>query len=646
MDPIELGQNYFIKGKRCFFLVGTNYMPRKSFYRMWEEWEPSQIEEDFKQLKDLGVKALRIPLFWSSVEPEEGIISPTFLERFDKFLEIACKYCVYVMPFLFVGVCVDLWDIPWRQGRNIYKDPEMLRLECKQAEILASRYANNHAIIAWDISDEPYYYAGVTDTETATNWVSSIYKAIKSCDKNHPVTLGFDNNHIVEDTGFQIEKLAPNQDFFSLCAYPIYGLKTPEAHTSTRSTYFTSFFIKFSDIGKPVLLSEGPGTTTVWTSLERAGNYYKVVMYSSFINKSIGVMPWILFDYNTDHHNKFPLDDKPFETSFGILTSSGEKKPPAEELKKFSQVIKKIDLEKFHFRKPEAGLLIPKDYYKHVKTIWPRLFEAYILAKEAHIELDLIREGVDLTSYKLIIIPSSLVLRTSSWYALKRYVEQNGNLYFSYGGSRIGSPNPLGPFFDEIFGVQLQDRIAPMPSERLLFTKDWMSLKGKKLEYSKTDEASCLEVKPDKGRVIAYDSHKNPAIIVNEQKGKGTAMLVSHPIESYLSVLPDAYLSDKTFLIYEALKKTAKLSCPITCYNPYIEVGLMETDDKDEAVIILINHERVKIKTSILLNQVWQITSFLNDKGYKGGAKENKTLMRLSFSPSEVKVFHAIHRDN
>ncbi len=105
-------------------------------------------------------------------------------------------------------------------------------------------------------------------------------------------------------------------------------------------------------------------------------------------------------------------------------------------------------------------MLIPKDYYKHVKTVWPRLFEAYILAKEAHIELDLIREGVDLTSYKLIIIPSSLVLRTSSWYALKRYVEQNGNLYFSYGGSWIGSPNPLGPFFNEIFGVQLQDRIS------------------------------------------------------------------------------------------------------------------------------------------------------------------------------------------
>jgi len=644
LDPITLGKNYFVKGKHSFFLVGINYMPSKSFYRIWEEWDPSQLEEDFKRIRDLGAEAVRVPLFWGSVEPAEGVISQTFLERFDEFLRIANKHHVYVMPFLFVGVCVDIWDVPWRQGRNIYKDPEMLRLECKQAETLAARYADNPAIIAWDMSDEPYYYAGVADEETATNWVSSIYKAIKSCDEEHPVTLGFDNHHIVEDTGVQIEKLTPQQDFFSLCAYPIYGLKTPEAHTSTRSTYFTSFFVKFSDVGKPVLLSEGPGTTTVWTSPERAGEYFKVVMYSSFVNNSIGVMPWILYDYSAEHHAQFPLDEKPFETSFGILTSSGEKKPPAEELKQFSQVIKKIDLEKFHFRKPEAGLLIPKDYYRYVKTIWPRLFEAYILAREAHIELDFVREGADLAGYKLVMIPSGLVLRTSSWYALKKYVEQNGTLYFSYGGSMVGAPNPLGPFFNEIFGVELQDRIAPVSPEELMLTENWMNLKGHRFRYPKTDGASCLEVEPNKGHVIAHDGHKNPAIIVNKQKGRGAAVLVSHPVENYLSALPDVYLSDKTFLIYEALKKASGLSCPYVCDNPFIEVGWMESDGKEEAIIILINHERTKIKTSILLDQNWHLTVFPSGKSYKCDAKEKKTLMRLSFSPSEVKVFHALRK--
>jgi len=640
MEPIKLGEDYLVNKSRRFFLIGTNYMPSKAFFRLWEDWNPSQIEEDFKKMKELGVEAVRVPLFWGSVEPEEGVISHRFLERFDEFLEIAEKYEVYVMPFLFVGVCVDVWDVPWRRGRNLYKDPEMLEHECRQAETLAAKYAHSPVIMAWDISDEPYYYAGYTDADTATNWVSMIYKALKSRDKKHPVTLGFDNNHIIEDTGFRVEKLIPFQDFFSLCAYPIYGLKMPEAHTSTRSTYFTPFFIKFSQVGKPVLLSEGPGTTTVWVSPKRAGDYYRVVMYSSFINGSIGVMPWILFDYDAEHHEKFPLDDKPYETSFGMLSSCGEMKPPAQELARFAQIIRKIDLEKFHFRKPEAAVLIPKDYYKHVKTVWSRLFEAFILAKEAHVELDFVREGEDLTGYKLIIVPSSLVLRTSSWYAFKSYVEQGGHLYFSYGGSWIGSPNPLGPFFNEIFGVALQDRIAPMPSEEIMFTEDWMSLTGLKLTYPKTDGASCIELELKTGFAVGYDGRGNAALIVNRERGKGTAILVSHPLEYYLSLAPDAYSKDETFRIYDALRKDAGLSEPFTCDSPFVEVGWMETENKDEAILTLINHERVSINSIITLDLIWQVENLLEGGDPGINAKADRTWMRLSFSPSEVKIFH------
>ena len=620
-------------------MVGTNYMPSKTFYSFWDDWNPSQIEEDFKKMRELGVKAVRIPLFWNSVEPEEGVISPRFLGRFDEFLEIAKRHDVYVMPFLFVGVCVDTWDVPWRKGRNIYKDPEMLEIERKHAETLADSYADNPAILAWDISDEPYYYAGNTDAETATNWVSMIYKALRSRDKKHPITLGFDNNHITEDTGFQIERLTPFQDFFSLCAYPIYSLKTPEAHTSTRSTYFTPFFIKFSHVGKPVLLSEGPGTTTVWTSPTRAGDYYRVIMYSSFVNGSIGIMPWILFDYDSEHHGRFPLDDKPYETSFGILSSSGEMKPPAKELSKFAQTVRKIDLDNFHFRKPEAALLIPKDYYKHVRTIWPRLFEAFILAKKANMELDFVREGTDLAGYKLVIVPSSLVLRTSSWYAFRSYVEQGGHLYFSYGGSWIGSPNPLGPFFNEIFGVSLQDRIAPMPSEKLVCTRDWMRLRGLKLTYPETDGASCIELEPRNGRAVGKDGRGNASLVVNRELGKGTAILVSHPLEYYLSLVPDVHLKDATFRIYGALRKEAGLSEPFTCDSPFLELGWMESENKAEAVLILINHERVGINSTISLNVAWQIESLLGGDS-STRIKANRASMRLRFAPSDVKIFH------
>jgi beta-galactosidase len=639
MEPIHLDEEYFTENNQKFFLVGTNYMPSKAFFRLWEDWDPDQLENDFRTMKTLGIRAARVPLFWNSVQPEEGVVSSKFLERLDEFLEIAQKHRIYIMPFLFVGVCVDTWDVPWRKGRDMYKDPEMQKLEREQAETLASRYADNPAIIAWDISDEPYYYGGKTDVETATNWVSMIYKALRSRDKKHPITLGFDNNHIIEDTGFQVERLTPYQDFFSLGAYPIYSLKTPEAHTSTRSTYFTPFFIKFSTVGKPVLLSEGPGTSTVWTSLKRAGDYYRVIMYSSFVNGSIGIMPWILIDYDDEYHGKFPLDDKPYETSFGMLTSHGEMKPPAEELKKFSQTIKRIDLEKFHFTKPEAALLVPTDYYKHVRTIWPRLFEAFLLAKEAHMELDFIREGADLTAYKLIIVPSSLVLRTSSWYAFRSYVERGGHLYFSYGGSLVGSPNPLGPFFDEIFGVTLQDRVAPMPLEQMAVTGDWMNIIGLKLTYPNTEGTSCIEVEPKNGLAVGQDARGSAALVVNRALGKGKAILVSHPLEYYLSLIPDAHLSNETFRIYQALRKEAGLSEPFTCDNPFLEVGWMESEDKNEVILIMINHERVGIKSTISLGEIWRAGSLVEVES-GSVTKSESELLRLSFEPSEVKIFN------
>jgi len=635
MEVMHLSEDYFMEKNQSIFLIGTNYMPSRAFFRLWDDWNPDQIESDFKTMKALGIEAVRVPLFWSSVQPEEGGVSHKFLERFDEFLEIAQRYHVYVMPFLFVGVCVDTWDVPWRKGRNIYKDPELQKLECEQAETLAARYADNPTIIAWDISDEPYYYAGNTDAETATNWVSMIYNALKSRDKKHPVTLGFDNNHIVEDTGFQVERLVPFQDFFSVCAYPIYSLKTPEAHTSMRATYFTPFFIKFSKVGKPVLLSEGPGTTTVWTSPKRAGDYYKVVMYSSFVNGSIGIMPWILVDYDSEYHGKFPLDDKPYETSFGILTSHGEMKPPAEELRKFGQTINKIDLGKFHFTKPEAALLIPRDYYRHVRTIWPRLFEAFILAKEAHIELDFVREGTGLTGYKLIIVPSSLVLRTSSWYAFKSYIVQGGTLYFSYGGSPVGSPNPIGPFFDEIFGVSLQDRIAPMSSELISFTGNFVGPSGLKLAFAKTEGTSGIEVELKNGVAVGKDSRGSAALVVNRTQGKGTAVLATHPLEYYLSLMPDAYLSNETFRVYEALKKESGLTKLFACDNPFLEVGWMETTNKNDAILVMMNHERVSINPIISFHESWHVENLTNEDHALD--KTDKEL-KLRFAPSEIKI--------
>lgn len=38
MEPMLFDENGFVRKNRRVFLVGTNYMPSKSFHRMWEDW--------------------------------------------------------------------------------------------------------------------------------------------------------------------------------------------------------------------------------------------------------------------------------------------------------------------------------------------------------------------------------------------------------------------------------------------------------------------------------------------------------------------------------------------------------------------------------------------------------------------------------
>jgi len=138
------------------------------------------------------------------------------------------------------------------------------------------------------------------------------------------------------------------------------------------------------------------------------------------------------------------------------------------------------------------------------------------------------------------------------------------------------------------------------------------------------------------GIAFGRDGSGNVALVVNNSLGKGTAVLVTHPLEYYLSLMPDAHLSNKTFRVYEALKKVTRLAAePFTCDDPFLEVGWMETETKNDAILIMINHERVNINPTISLRESWHVRSLID-----GDADLNEAgkRLKLSFAPSEIKI--------
>ena len=133
-------------------------------------------------------------MVWAWFEPRPGDYNPVAFQQLDYLVSLAHKYQIYLHPSLFIGgeVGEAYWDVPWRHGRHPHSDPEMLRLETNLAAEFGRHYANESAIIAWDLTDEPPFWivGGQTTDPMAINWTRLIVDGIRQYDKLHPIVVG------------------------------------------------------------------------------------------------------------------------------------------------------------------------------------------------------------------------------------------------------------------------------------------------------------------------------------------------------------------------------------------------------------------------------------------------------------------------
>ena len=224
-------------------------------------WDPKDIEADFAKMRELGYSLVRFDLLWAWFEPRPGDYNPAAFEQLDFLVSLAHKYRIYLHPSLFIGgeVGEAYWDVPWRHGRNPHTDPDMLRLEADHAAELGRRYANETAIVAWDLTDEPPFWivAGQTTDAAAINWTRLVTWGLRRHDRLHPIVVGTSG----QETGhgpFRADDIAADVDFLSVHPFTIYEQDLfPDPLLSQRGTYGAAFEIALAaGAGKPAMIHE------------------------------------------------------------------------------------------------------------------------------------------------------------------------------------------------------------------------------------------------------------------------------------------------------------------------------------------------------------------------------------------------------
>lgn len=589
------------------FVIGANYWPRNHGVEMWKEWSYDEIKREFTEAKNLGINVMRINLFWEDFQPQPDVISEDAVCKFDELIKICHEVDIKIVPTFFVGhMSGENWDVPWREGRNIYSDSFMLRCQIKLVGFFARKYKDESAILFWDLSNEPDNYVKAESRHDAWLWNYVLSSEIKKHDKNHPVTLGIHQASLLTDNNFYPEDLKEGNDFLCMHAYPIYTDTCIDPVNSIRSTYIAPFASKLTKaMGLKDVLFEEFGATTLMMSEDIESNYYKTVLYSLLANESIGAIAWCFGDFTVGE--RLPYNSTPFETQFGITTADGRPKKAGLEIKSFSQFINKLEYKDLKHKKCDAAIIVPDKYYSALfvgsdytpERHFRILLNSFILAKEAGIDVEMVRADGDFSGYKMLILPSAYRkghLNYDQWLKVMDFVKNGGTLYASYDGISVEG-------FDEVFGVDTQYSMVPRESTVSIYAEDHKI----KLNYNALKFNKRLIVKPTTGHVIGNDNEGNPAIVVNKY-GKGNAILVTYPVELYLSYMPDVYKDDKTYMIYKHAKDLAEIKSKITVESPYVEVK--EFDYKGKELVMLINHEDFDIRLKI--NQSGKIKDFIS----------------------------------
>jgi endo-1,4-beta-mannosidase len=174
--------------------MGAHWVPAKAAMQWPVQWDPKDIDADFAKMAQLGYSIVRFDMLWAWFEPRPGDYNPQAFQQLDYLISLAHRYRIYLHPSLFIGgeVGEAYWDVSWRHGRHPHADPEMLRLETNLAEEFGRRYANESAIIAWDLNDEPplWIVGGQTTDAMAINWTRLIAGGIRRHDHLHPIVIG------------------------------------------------------------------------------------------------------------------------------------------------------------------------------------------------------------------------------------------------------------------------------------------------------------------------------------------------------------------------------------------------------------------------------------------------------------------------
>jgi beta-galactosidase len=489
----------------------------------------------------------------------------------------------------------ELCDVTWGKRRDPRTDSYLIQREVSLVQRIVSLYRADKTVMAWDLANEAFC-AGFTSANDLESWVRTMREAVREVDSDRPILLGADPETLLRSTGIDPRNAIDECEFaisHVTAPYAAYAAEGPIS--SGPATYLDSFLLRSARRDLPVLV-DGAGVHSLDHSPAQEAGYIRTVLYGSIMNRGSGVLLRRWRDVETERREPYYRD--PYEVLVGVVDIEGSPKPALAEVARFARVAARLDLRRYAAQPERAAVLMPTERYEALPSLAglydPRsCLQAYISAKEAHLPVEIAREGDPLGDFSVIIVPSVGRLLQGTWRELSEFVQGGGSLIASYGGG------DADPAVRELFGVEFLG------------------------DYGSRETLSCRVAQPDAlgplssfdarlaiphfallggggATVVATDAKGSPLLTLHAY-GSGRAVYLAAPLERALAQ-GDAWAAPAAVRallrsVYGASARAAGAALPLTCDVPEVEIALFGGEEDD--ILLLLNHSPEKVTATI-----------------------------------------------
>lgn len=364
-----------------------------------------------------------------------------------------------------------------------------------------------------------------------------------------------------------------NSDLITPYPSPSVGGDVDPINRLRTSLIPTAQAVLYSGIGgKPAIVQESGAFNDMFGDKQTAAQWIRVNLLSCWANGAAGYLWWCA-------HEQIMLDYPPYswsmvERELGILYADRTPKPAALEMKKVSEMLKALPFKTLPEREIDAVCVIPD--IADVKELYHIATSAYVLSKQAKIEMIFRHYKQELPDAKLYFVPS-----ISGWApidkktldTLKKRAAEGAAVYISTGSGVISE-------FEKLTGLESKGMVEDNGIHTCSFGDYTLPFRyGKKF---KTKSA---------GAEIIAEDEDGTAVFSKNPYGKGSIYFLNFPLEEMIWKIPDVF-NDKTcpyYRIYAEVAKNLINDKIVLSDNPDIGITVHKQNDKS-FIVVAVNY--------------------------------------------------------